>query len=69
MMVMAKKIRVLQQVTLPSFGMMCLNSQLTVHIRIFSLSFPLCEWFSSTPFLSLVYYIYYIYSKQVKVVG
>ena len=27
-------------------------------LRTFSLSFPLCEWFSSTPFLSLVYYIY-----------
>ena len=26
-------LRVLQQVALPSFGMMCLNSQLTVHIR------------------------------------
>ena len=26
-------------------------------LRIFSLSFPLCEWFSSTPFFSLVYYV------------
>ena len=35
-------------------------------LRIFSLSFPLCEWFSSTPFISLVYYIYiliYLYPK------
>ena len=29
-------------------------------LRIFSLSFPLCEWFSSTPFLLLVYYVYYV---------
>ena len=36
-------------------------------LRIFSLSFPLCEWFSSTPFLLLVYYVYiyiYIYKKE-----
>ena len=74
-------LRVLQQVTLPSFGMMCLNSQLTVHfrssvlfiffchhhhmeclpfsdLRIFSLSIPLCEWLTSTPFLLLVHYKY-----------
>ena len=28
-------------------------------LRTFSLSFPLCEWFSSTPFLSLVYYLFF----------
>ena len=75
-------LRVLQQVTLPSFGMMCSNSQLTsAHLfpslfiffchqyqmecflfsdlRIFSLSLPLCEWFSSTPFLSFVFYLFF----------
>ena len=71
---------VLQQATLPSFGMTFLNSQLTVYIRssvlfiffchhmecllfsdlrIFSLSFPLCEWLTSTPFLLLVYYLFF----------
>ena len=75
-------LRILKQVTLPSFGMMCLNSQLTVHtrslvififfchhhhmecllfsdLRIFSLSFPLCEWLTSTSFLLLVYYLFF----------
>ena len=33
-----------------------------------SLSIPLCEWLTSTPFLLLVYYIYiyiYIYSEKI----
>ena len=82
---------VLQQVTLPSFGMTCLNSQLTVHIhssvlfiffchyhhmefllfsdlRIFSLSFPLCEWLTSTPFLLLVYYLFFCWIFAVALV-
>ena len=84
-------LRVLQQVTLPSFGMMCLNSQLTVHIRswglfiffchhhhmecfpfsdlrIFSLSIPLCEWLTSTPFLLLVYYLFFCWIFAVALV-
>ena len=67
---------------MPSFGMMCSNSQLTsAHpflslfiffchrhhmecflfsvLRIFLLSFPLCAWFPSTPFLSFIFYILY----------
>ena len=75
-------LRVLQQVTLPSFGMTCSNSQLTsAHpflslfiffchryhmecflfsdLKIFLLSLPLCAWFSSTPFLSFVFYLFF----------
>ena len=35
-------------------------------LRIFSLSVPLCEWFSSTPFLLLVYYICIYCARETK---
>ena len=38
-------------------------------LRIFSLSIPLCEWLTSTPFLLLVYYIYiYIYIYRMSLI-
>ena len=35
-------------------------------LRIFSLSIPLCEWLTSTPFLLLVYYLYIFVQKKGK---
>ena len=75
-------LRVLQQMTSPSFGMMCSNSQLAgahpflslfslfchrhqmecflfSELRIFSLSSSLFAWFSGTPFLSFVFYLFF----------
>ena len=37
-------------------------------LRIFLLSIPLCEWLTSTPFLLLVYYLFFCWSFSVALV-
>ena len=37
-------------------------------LRIVSLSFPLCEWLSGTPFLLLVYYLFFCWIFEVALV-
>ena len=37
-------------------------------LRIFSLSIPLCEWLTSTPFLLLVYYLFFCWIFAVALV-